>query len=132
MHGYKEDVFMENSKGKKCIWVKVDAKGNAVIQIEKKKYNARFTSYSNWYEALSHLSPATLINFKDLYSDRNLLSLPLINFHCQSCTLSKIMNQTLLLSHNCAKEKHNLIHTDLSRWFSTQSLGKKYYYMAFF
>jgi hypothetical protein len=25
MHRYKEDVFVKNSKGKKCIWARVDA-----------------------------------------------------------------------------------------------------------
>jgi hypothetical protein len=131
MHGYKEDVFVENLKGKKCIWARVDAKGNAVIQIEKEEYNARFTSYSHWHEVLSHPSPAALINSKDLYSDSNLLPLPPTNFYCQSCALSKITKQIPPPSHNRAKEKHDLMHIDLSGQFSTQSLGKKYYYMTF-
>jgi hypothetical protein len=90
MHGYKEYVFVENSKGKKCIWARVDANGNAVIQIEKEEYNVHFTSYSHWHEALGHASPAALTNSKDLYSDSNLLLLPPTNFQCQSCALSKI------------------------------------------
>jgi hypothetical protein len=114
MYGYKEDVFVENSKGKKWIWTRVDAKGNAVIQIENEEYNARFTSYSHWHEALGHPSPVALTTSKDLYSNSNLLLLPIPNFHCQSCALSKITKQIPPPSHNRAKEKHDLIHTDLS------------------
>jgi hypothetical protein len=95
---------VENSKGKKYIWTRVNVKNNAVIQIEKEEFNACYTSYSHWHEAVSHTSPVALTNSKNLYSDSNLLLLLPPNFHYQSCTLSKITKQIPPLSHNRAKE----------------------------
>ena len=84
-------------------------------------------TYRQWHDALGH--PAFIA--PTLYADGDLIPSRPSNFHCKECSLAKSTHRKPAKLRSKSTRSFELIHTDLSGKFSTQSLGKGLYYITF-
>ncbi|KAI1004075.1 hypothetical protein K3495_g4137 [Podosphaera aphanis] len=126
--GEGNDLCIIDKNGEEVLWAKA---GEQARIVQVKKYEANFSSYTEFHEALGHPGVTTMKNSPKLYSSCADLPSPPPNFHCptreKSKSIHKKPNQTL---YNTTRP-FELIHTDLSGKFSVPSLSGKYYYITF-
>lgn len=115
---------IRDKEGKEIIWAKLE-KGLWNVQLVEN--TVRFTTYSDWHKALGHSTTVTA-NF---YSDKPTIPNKPTNFHCNTCALAKSTHKVPKATGIRSKKPLELIHSDLSGRFATQSLGKALYYISF-
>jgi hypothetical protein len=81
------------------------------------------------HTALGHSSIQSWPNATKFYTDGHTLPKKPNYFLCSQCALFNSKHQTLSATKSKAISPYDLIHTDLARPFSTQSLGHASYYM---
>ena len=102
--------------------------GNGLFELQLQQHEEfAMTTYRQWHNALGH--PAFIA--PTLYADGNLVPSKPSDFHCQECSLAKSTHRKPAKLRHKSSRPFELVHTDLSGKFSTQSLGKGLYYITF-
>ena len=119
------DIFIHKGSkdGKIVVWAKLV--GNEYI-VQTMEQTARLSSYIEWHNAFGHPAPSSLK--PELY-DTTIPTVP-TKFFCKSCSLSKSTKRKPKSTYIHAKEKLELIHSDLSGKFSVPSYGSYNYYIT--
>ena len=104
---------------------------DGIFEVRLHEEYGMLVSFSDWHQALAHVSADTLNCSSSMYTDGHLIPRKPNNFHCQDCSLSKSTHSRSKNPHTSATKPFELIHSDLSGKFSVQSLGKAFYYMTF-
>jgi len=95
------------------------------------KTDTALLTYDYWHQALGHLGPSSMEKAKHLYADANVIPSRPANFHCDACSKAKQTRSPRSPIPRVAREKLDLIHTDLCGPFPSPSYGGSLYYITF-
>ena len=133
IYGKGNDLYLLNTDDSYAIWSKF-VNGAMEIQTQDQSQDlathGNFASYQEFHEAIGHNS---VPNPHRLHQDAHLVPAKPTDFHCETCSLSKSTRSKpqQVFSPTHSTKAGNLIHTDLSGSFSTQSLGGARYFISF-
>ena len=123
--GTDTDLFVKRNGNVVC-WGKLEGLDFVLQEMEDR---ARLVTYDEWHQAFGHVSPSYIT--PSCYEDGHLIPSQPSHFDCSTCSLSKSTKTTPPLATTRSTKPFELIHSDLSGKFSTQSLGKSLYYITF-